>query len=50
MNRGGGYGLEIPVLEKFEGHSRSITWAMEKIQTLHKVYNNRLKRCEGTLQ
>ena len=32
LNRGAGYGLEIPVIYTFNGHEKAIKWIKSKIQ------------------
>ena len=49
VNRSGGDGLVIPVGATLEGHTKAIAWAKKKIQTLHKVHNDRIKRYKAIL-
>ena len=45
LKRGAGYGLEIPVICKFNGHEKAIEWIKSKIQEDIKLEQNMKNRC-----
>ena len=45
VNRGGGYGLEIPIKVRLEGNSKAVAWAKKKIESLYKSHYDRVKKC-----
>ena len=45
VNRGGGYGLEIPIRARLEGHIKAVAWAKVKIEKLYEAHNDRVKKC-----
>ena len=44
VNRGAGYGLEIPVHANLFGHAKAVVWAQAKIDKLIKEHEQRLNR------
>ena len=34
LNRGGSYGLEIPVIHHFQGQEQLVNWAVKKLETV----------------
>ena len=45
MNRGAGYGLEIPVTYKLVGVSQPVDWAQKNIETALEVVNKKVEKC-----
>ena len=45
LNRGAGYGLEIPVIYTFNGHEKAIEWIKSKIQEDIKLKQSMKNRC-----
>ena len=45
VNRGIGYGLEIPVCFIFQGHAKGIAWVRKKIVDAEKMVQFRLEKC-----
>ena len=45
LNRGAGYGLEIPVIYTFSGHEKAIEWIKSKIQEDIKLEQSMKNRC-----
>ena len=45
INRGGGYGLEIPVRYNFKGPSKGLKWLLKKIKKVEKELNDCTKKC-----
>ena len=45
LNRGTGYGLEIPVIFTFNGHEKAIEWIKSKIQEEVKLEQSVKNRC-----
>ena len=45
LNRGAGYGLEIPVIYTFNGHEKAIEWIKSKIQEDIKLEQSMKNRC-----
>ena len=39
MNRGGGYGLEIPVAYRFNGPEKLVKWLIKKIVAVRKEFD-----------
>ena len=39
MNRGGGYGLEIPVAYRFNGPEKPVKWLIKKIVAVRKEFD-----------
>ena len=42
VNRGGGYGLEIPVLCRFYGPEKLINWLISRLETVQKELDNKV--------
>ena len=47
INRGGGYGLEIPVSYHFYGHEKSINWVKNRLEEILENLEKDIKRCQG---
>ena len=45
LNRGPGYGSEIPVIYTFNGHEKAIKWVKSKIQEDIKLEQSMKNRC-----
>ena len=45
LNRGAGYGSEIPVIYMFNGHEKAIEWIKSKIQEDIKLLRSMKNRC-----
>lgn len=45
VNRGGGYGLEIPVLARLSGPTKGVDWAQKKVEAVFKDQEARSKKC-----
>ena len=45
LNRGAGYGLEIPVIYTFNRHEKAIEWIKSKIQEDKKLEQSMKNRC-----
>ena len=45
LNRGAGYGLEIPLIYTFNGHEKAIEWTKSKIQEDIKLEQCMENRC-----
>ena len=45
LNRGAGYGLEIPVIYTFNDHEKTIEWIKSKIQEDIKLEQSMKNRC-----
>ena len=45
VNRGGGYGLEVPVIYYFTGPGKLIDWAKEKLTFCKENLENKTKKC-----
>ena len=44
VNRGAGYGLEIPVCFIFQGHVKGIAWVKKKIEDAEKMVQSRIEK------
>ena len=45
MNRGGGFGLEVPVDYIFYGKEKAIKWLLSRISSIDKALDEQLKKC-----
>ena len=45
VNRGAGYGLEVPVCFIFQDHVKGIAWVKKKIERAEKMVQSRIKKC-----
>ena len=45
VNRGGGYGLEIPVLYHFLGPAKATDWLKRKLETVEKEIECNVSKC-----
>ena len=45
VNRGGGFGLEVPVKARLEGHSKAVEWAKKNITKLMNEHDRRVTYC-----
>ena len=45
VNRGAGYGLEIPVCFMFQGYVKGIVWVKKKIEDAQKMVQSRIEKC-----
>ena len=43
MNRGGGFGLEVPVDYIFYGNEKAIKWLVSRISSIDKALDEQLK-------
>ena len=43
INRGGGYGLEIPVLYHFNGHENGVNWFKNRLEAIRKNLEKGIK-------
>ena len=44
VNRGAGYGFEIPVCFIFQGHVKGIAWVKKKIKDAEKMVQSRIEK------
>ena len=44
VNRGAGYGLEMPLLFIFQGHVEGIAWGKKKIEDAEKMVQSRIEK------
>ena len=45
LNRGGSYGLEIPVKYRFKGHEKIAQWLTKKLETVRKELECKVSKC-----
>ena len=45
VNRGGGYGLEIPVAYRFNGLEKLVKWLIKKIEAARKEFDCKVSKC-----
>ena len=45
LNRGGGYGLEIPVIYRFYGQETLVNWLIKKTETVKKELECKVSKC-----
>ena len=45
VNRGGGYGLEIPVVYRFNGPENLVKWLIKKIEAVRKELDCKVSKC-----
>ena len=45
VNRGAGYGLEVPVRYHFQGHEKAIAWVKKKVGGKEKEIDTKVSRC-----
>ena len=45
VNRGGGYGLEVPVIYYFTGPGKLIDWAKKNLKFCKENLENKTKKC-----
>ena len=45
VNRGAGYGLQIPICFIFQGHVKGIAWVKKEIEDAEKMVRSRIKKC-----
>ena len=45
LNRGGGYGLEIPVMYRFHGPEKLINWLGKKIKSIRSDWHGKVVKC-----
>ena len=45
LNRGGGYGLEIPVKYRYYGQEKLIQWLSKKLETVKKELECKISKC-----
>ena len=45
VNRGGGYGLEIPVIYRFDGPEKLVKWLIKKIEAVRKGLDHKVLKC-----
>ena len=45
LNRGGGYGLEIPVIYRFHGQEKLINWIVKKIEAIKSELDCKVSKC-----
>ena len=45
LNRGGGYGLEIPVIYRFYGQEKLANWLIKKIEAVKKELECEVSKC-----
>ena len=45
LNRGGGYGLEIPVIYRFHGQEKLINWIVKKIEAIKSEPDCKVSKC-----
>ena len=45
LNRGGGYGLEIPVIYRFYDQEKLVNWLIKKIETVKKELECKVSKC-----
>ena len=45
VNRGGGYGLEIPVIYRFYGPEKLINWLISRLEAVQKELNDKVLKC-----
>mgnify|MGYP001792401175 CR=1 FL=1 len=45
VNRGGGYGLEIPVVYRFNGPEKLVKWLIKKIEAVRKELDCKVSKC-----
>ena len=45
LNRGGGYGLEIPVIYHFHGHEKVVNWAVKKLEAIQSQIDCQVSKC-----
>ena len=45
LNRGGGFGMEVPVKARLEGHSKAVAWAKKNIIRLINDHERRVEYC-----
>ena len=49
VNRGAGYGLEIPVRASLSGHAKAVAWAKQKITSIFQEHDARVQRCNKNI-
>ena len=45
LNRGGGYGLEIPVIYHFHGQEKLVNWAVKKLEAVKNQLDCQKLKC-----
>ena len=45
VNRGAGYGLEVPARYHFQGHEKAIAWVKKKVGGKEKEIDTKVSRC-----
>ena len=45
MNRGGEYGLGIPVAYRFNGQEKLVKWLIKKIEAVRKEFDCKVSKC-----
>ena len=45
LNRGGGYGLEIPVIYRFHGKEKLVNWLIKKIEAIKTELECKVSKC-----
>ena len=45
LNRGGGYGLEIPVKYRFNGQKKIVQWLTKKLETVRNELECKISKC-----
>ena len=45
MNRGSGYGMEVPVNYRFHDHEKLIKWFIKKIDAIKNKLENKVVKC-----
>ena len=45
LNRGGGYGLEIPVIYRFYGKEKTIMWLTKKLKAINDELQCKISKC-----
>ena len=45
LNRGGGYGLEIPVIYRFYGQEKIIMWLTKKLKAMKNELQCKMSKC-----
>ena len=45
LSRGGGYGLEIPVIYRFHGKEKLVNWLIKKIEAIKMELECKVSKC-----
>ena len=45
LNRGGGYGLEIPIIYRFYDQEKLVNWLIKKIEAVKKELECKVSKC-----